>query len=200
MKFPNLGRPSRFLPAAGLIFLFNFVGFPAWGQEKTPSPTPDQKTEGEAPFKVDSRQPIQITSDRMLSEKQENMFVFLDNVVAVFGKSVMNSDRLEVYGEEDQSAVKEIVALGNVKIVTEKRVITSEKAVYYQDGQKIVFTGNPMVEENKNIIVGEKIEYFFEKEDIIVTGGKQQKAFVILYPKNKTEDEKGSPKEESKPE
>ena len=165
---------------AGLTLLLLVSIAPVWGQEETP----DKKTD-EVPFKIDSRQPIQITSEKMISEKRANMFVFLDNVVAVFGKTVMNSDRLEVYGGENQNSVKEIVAIGNVKIVTEKRIITSERAVFYQEGQRIVFTGKPMVEEDKNIIVGEKIEYFFEKEDMIVTGGKLQKAFVVLYPNTK---------------
>lgn len=176
---------------AGLILLLSVSTAPVWGQEETP----DKKTD-EAPFKVDPRQPIQITSERMISEKRENMFVFLDNVVAVFGKTVMNSDRLEVYGGENQNSVKEIVAIGNIKIVTEERIITSERAVYYQEGQRIVLTGNPMVEEDRNIIVGEKIEYFFEKEDIIVTGGKKQKAFVIPYPNSKNEGEKRSSEKE----
>lgn len=171
----------RFLP---FLILFLVPPWPLFAEEPV------------APFKVDSSRPIQITSDRMESAKKENMFVFLDHVVAVFGETVLNSDRLEVYGANDQKTVQEIVALGNVKIVTKERVITSEKAVYHQDDQKIVFTGNPMVEENKNIIVGEEIVYFFEKEDIIVNGGKQQKAFVILYPKSKKEEEKSGAKKE----
>ena len=67
--------------------------------------------------------------------------------------------------------VSRIEAIGDVKIEKEDGRATCEKAVYYQDQQKIVLTGNPVVWQRGNRVTGKTITMFLDDDRTIVEGG-----------------------------
>jgi lipopolysaccharide export system protein LptA len=82
------------------------------------------------------------------------------------------ADRMLVTYEKDTGNVVRIDSHGRVKVLKENRVITSEDAVYYADGERIVFTGEPRAVENENVVTGKVMTYFLNDDRFIVEESK----------------------------
>lgn len=87
---------------------------------------------------------ITITCDGPLEiDQQKGVAVFNENVVGVQTDRTLYADKVEVYFDQDQSKIKKMVCIGNVKIVQGENVSYSEMATYYGDEQRMVLTGRP---------------------------------------------------------
>lgn len=112
--------------------------------------------------------PITITSEALSSDKKANKAFFEGNVVARTEKMTLYSDRMTVYYTEGGGEVHRIEAEGNVRLVKDKQVITSGRALYLQSEQTVVFTENPKAVENGDVVIGTKMTYFVDEERSIV--------------------------------
>ncbi len=153
------------------IFLCLIAGLGVGGKAANaqPAPTSSEKTE--------------ITSERMTVRNKEHRAVFEGDVVLTRGALEVKSDVMVVFydtGEKDGAtgqsgsksvAVKRIEAMGNVKIKRAEGRATCEKAVFYQDGQKVVLTGNPVAWQRGNRVTGDKITLLLDEDRTIVEGG-----------------------------
>ena len=172
--------------------------------KQTPEPTPDStdeapskhfkkasddKTQLLKPKGLSSEQPVNITSDRLVADNQNQTVNFLGNVVARREDMIIFSDQLSaVYTE--QSKIEKIIARGNVKINQTDRTATCQEATFFQLRQQIVMTGKPKVWQGKNIITGDKIVIFIKEDRVEVEsnkqeGGKQGRVNAIIYPGGK---------------
>ncbi len=142
----------------------------------------------------DKNAPLEVTSNRMISDNKNNNITFLGAVIAIKGKLKVESDKMVVHTDESQSDVKNIIATGSVVITRGYKVATGEKAEYFADGQKIVLTGNPVLKDCNDTALGERIIYFFDREDMVIVGGKKARSKVVIHPKNKNK--KDCPEEE----
>lgn len=141
-------------------------------------------------------EPIQIVSDRLDAYNDRGLVVFSGNVVATQEDKIMKSDNLFLYykkreGESKKIGSKNIIkagelekieAKGNVRITQGERVVTGEKAIFYNDEQKIVVTGNPVMQEERNIIKGEKIVVLLEENRGIVESTPDSRVTATIYP------------------
>ena len=134
-----------------------------------PTPAPQAPT---APREDKPMVATEIESIRLNVENDgENAyFHFIDSVRLTATNMVVECDSLEVFAtrEAEQqsnigkfSAIKEIVASGNVRIVQEERTATCQKAVVKPNEERIVLSGNPVVVQPGGRIVtynpGDKI-------------------------------------------
>lgn len=80
--------------------------------------------------------------------------------------------------ENSKVRIEKIVATDSVVITRpDKGTATAEKAVYYQDSEKIVLTGNPVVRDSEMFEGGGNTIILFLKEDrYVVEGSKDEKA------------------------
>ncbi|MCK5308441.1 MAG: hypothetical protein KAJ73_07520, partial [Zetaproteobacteria bacterium] len=90
-------------------------------------PTLLSATEGEGGGEDES---TRITADRMDAVRGDNMVIFSGNVVVSQRDFTLHSNKLTVYYTPGGGEVREIVAVGGVRIVQPEREATSEKAVY----------------------------------------------------------------------
>ena len=88
--------------------------------------------------------------------------------------------------KEGGNEIREIVALGNVKIYEGDRLATGNKAVLDNREQKIILTGQPKVWQGKDMVSGEKITVFLNEDRSIVEGGPDRRVEVILHPKSES--------------
>lgn len=116
--------------------------------------------------------PIVIKSDRLTADNKNNTALFEGSVVANTPDIIMYSDKMLVYYERKTGNIKKIESEGNVKVIKDDRVIVSQKAVYYSDGEKVVFTGNPRAVEGENVVTGEVMTYFINDDRYFVEDGK----------------------------
>ena len=168
---------------AGLIIFvaWVFVTASASAQNETPLKEKSKK----------SKEPIEITSDRMRSENGGVKIVFSGNVVSYKGDLKITSDIMEIYNTEDKKETDEIVAIGNVVITRGTKRAIGDRAVYLDKLQKIILTGTPYATawEEGNMIEGREMIFLLEKDRFVVN----QRVRMKFYPK----DEKKDPKKKS---
>ena len=183
MLINNMKRKILLISLAVLVIVsFSQISVRGGEQEKE---TKNKKSE-----------PIHIVSDRLDAYNDRGLVVFSGNVVATQEDKIMKSDNLFLYykkreGESKKIGSKNIIkagelekveAKGNVRITQGERVVTGEKAIFYNDEQKIVVTGNPVMQEEKNIIKGEKIVVLLEENRGIVESTPGNRVTATIYP------------------
>lgn len=163
---------------------------------------------GSEKINPDRDKPINITSDRMEAYNEKRLVIFSGNAVAVQGDKTIKSDSIFLYYKKDPNetpsdtgnsvnkvesgdlgrqggSVEKIEAKGNVRITQEKKIVTGDYAVYYQDSQKIVMTGNAVMREGNNVIRGDKVDVFLDENRGVVESSAGKRVTATVYPETK---------------
>jgi lipopolysaccharide export system protein LptA len=175
-KRPAPGSRSPFSPSA--LKLFGLLMFCFFLLIETPL-----RAEVESKKAMDPKGPTVITASRLLADSNANTALFEGSVVAKNNEMTLYSDRMKVYYTKDNS-IERIDAGGNVKLVKDNRVVTSEEATYFASEQKIIFVGNPRAIEGQNVVIGSKMTYLIEEDRSIV---EESKVFLKQKPSAKKE-------------
>jgi len=142
-----------------------------------------------------------ITAKKMTVRNQDSQAVFEGAVVLTRGSLVVYSDRMVVMfrtqdpptsdhqkGHEavkgaapskgpdavpavSNRSVSRIEATGRVKIEKDSGSATCEKAIYYQDGDKIILTGDPVAWDKGTRVSGKQITMYLAEDRSVVEGG-----------------------------
>ncbi len=131
--------------------------------------------------------PIHFVSDRMIADNKNQWVHFIGNVTATRDKLIIHSDRLEVYRDIKLEKINRIEAIGRVDISRGATYATADKAIYYDDEQKIVLLGSPKAWENNNIVVGHKMNFYLDTDQLVVEGDSNRRVDVVLYPSKEAE-------------
>jgi lipopolysaccharide export system protein LptA len=142
-----------------------------------------------------SRAPIDITSDTVEADQKTNTVIFKGNVVAKQEDTTLYANTLTIVFDPNEKKLKEIIAVGNVKVVQLDRRATGQKATFDQDKSKVVLDGEAVVREGANVIRGERIIFYVDEEKSIVEGGKGGRVSTSITPPQKEEGEEKKPKE-----
>jgi lipopolysaccharide export system protein LptA len=149
---------------------------------------------GERAFKTDkgfgftaSRAPIDIASDTLEADQKQNKVTFKGNVVAKQEDVTLYANALVMIYDPDTKKLKEIIAIGNVKVVQLDRRATGQKATFDQDENKVVLDGDAVVREGTNVIRGERITFYVEEERSVVEPGRGGRVSTIITPPPKEE-------------
>ncbi len=123
-------------------------------------------------FEGDVRAEISVKSDDFVIECKK-MLVYYKNPPSQQQKA------------ESETKIDRIVATGDVRFSRgQGGVATAEKAVYYQEDEKIVLTGRPVVKQGKDSVEGDKITIFLEENRHIVESLGDKKVRAIIFPKS----------------
>jgi len=147
----------------------------AGAQSKKGEARIDEKLPKGAPgfgFSTNSRAPIDITSDTVEASQKENTVTFKGNVIAKQEDITLYANRVVVSYNPDTKKLKEIMAVGNVRIVQLDRRATGQKASFEQDANKVTLEGEAVLREGENVIRGERIIYYVDEGRSVVEGGK----------------------------
>ena len=86
---------------------------------------------------------------------------------------------------EDETKILKIIATGQVRISrAQGGLATSEKAVYYEDDEKIVLTGKPVVRQGNDFVEGDRITIFLKENRSVVESSLGKKVKAIIFPKS----------------
>jgi len=116
--------------------------------------------------------PIVITSERMTADNRAHTTLFEQSVVARTKDMVLYANSMLVHSDERSGDVTRIDATGDVRLVRDKRLVTSKEATYYAEGEKVIFTGSPKAVENGNVITGKKMTYLVDEDRFLVDDSK----------------------------
>ena len=193
----NRHRRMKFLIILFLLFLFS-ISAEAQGKK-------DVGKSGEKGLQTDrnfgftaSRAPIDITSDTVEADQKTNTVTFKGNVIAKQEDTTLYANTLTILYDPNTKKLKEIVAVGNVKVVQLDRRATGQKATFDQDKNKVVLDGEAVVREGTNVIRGERITFYVDEERSVVEPGKGGRVSTSITPPPKEEGEEKKPKEGKK--
>ncbi len=116
--------------------------------------------------------PIVVTSETLTADNNAHTALFERNVVAKTTDMTIYADTMLVYYRENSGDVTKIESTGNVRVLRNTRIITSQKAVYYADEDKVIFTGDPRAVDGENVVTGTKMTYFISDDRSFVENSK----------------------------
>lgn len=124
--------------------------------------------------KMPAKEPVIITSQTLTADNRAKTALFEGNVVAKRGDMTLFADKMTVYYSEEKggSNIRKIDAEGNVKLIKDKRIVTSKFATYFAEEEKVVFTGEPVASEQDNVVKGTKMIFFIKDDRSIVENSK----------------------------
>ncbi len=134
---------------------------------------------------------IHIKADKLISDKNAQFFEFIGNVTAKQENTIVTSDNLKVFYNNDlqqtdtiaanEESIKEIIATGNVKIRFDNRVAVTEQAVYNTEYRTLILTGkDSRVMTEESWITGEKITVNRDNGHITFERGKAGPVEAII--------------------
>jgi len=129
-----------------------------------------------------SRAPIDITSDSVEADQKKSTVTFKGNVVAIQEDKTLYANTLVILYDPNTKKLKEIIAIGNVKLVQLERRATGQKATFQPDENKAILEGEAVVREGENVIRGERIIFYVDEERSIVEGGKGSRVNTRITP------------------
>jgi len=140
-----------------------------------------------------------IKSNTLEIDNKQKIVTFTGNVYAQRDSFTVNCKKMLLYyhdqnpgkkpGKENMK-IKKIVATGKVRIIRQDGgVAMAERAVYFQEDEKVVLTGHPVIKQGNDFVEGSKITLFLKEKRSIVEGSARKKVRAVLSPRSK----KGSP-------
>ena len=128
--------------------------------------------------------PINITSQSMMLEKNKNMVVFEGDVKAVKDDMTINSDKLIVYYGKGRE-IEKMKAMGMVRIEKDDGMATADVADFFNKEEKLILTGEPRFTQGPNSVEGEKITIYLNNGKVLVEGGNKRKVNARFIPEEK---------------
>jgi len=137
--------------------------------------------------------PILVEADRMVSRQQQETVLFTGHVEAKQGELVIHADEMTVHYEAQDAKqisgdtaqkIKKIMARGNVKIVKQGLVSTSDTMEFYALERKVILSGRAKAWQEKNMVTGDTIVlYLDEGKSVVESDGKTtERVKAFIYP------------------
>ncbi|MBW1988534.1 MAG: hypothetical protein JRI97_03215 [Deltaproteobacteria bacterium] len=146
----------------------------------------------EAPVLFDSRKgPVNITSQRLVVDNQENWAEFSGQVRAVQADTEVTCETLRIWyksgggGEHGQEArsIDRVVAKGKVRIASPRVTATARKAVYQAESGSLLLSGHPVLQSGENRVSGSKITLTGEGR-VVVESAKDAPVKARFFPES----------------
>ena len=125
--------------------------------------------------------PVTFSADELIGDESSKSAEFIGNVKVVRGEYTLTSDRLKIFFDElkkkangnnySRGKIKEIIAVGNVRILSNELTASADRAIYDRITRTLVLSGKSTeVNRNGQSVKGEQITVFIDTERIEVTG------------------------------
>ena len=131
-----------------------------------------------------SAKQIKIISDKLEVIRTENISIFSGNVYALEDNLKIWSEKLIMTSSKDEKEIKEINALGDVKIVREELSINGDKALYDPIQHKLFVFGNVEVLQNQSIVLCDKIIVDLENSSSIMSSDSNKRVEALIINEN----------------
>ena len=141
-------------------------------------------------FDTESRAPIDISSDTVEGDQKQNTVTFKGNVIAKQENTTVYANLLVITYDPENKGVKQIVASGNVKVVSLDRRASGQRVIFLQNEKKVILEGDAVIREGENVVRGERVIYYMEEERSVVEAGKGGRVTTTIVPPKKEETKK----------
>ena len=141
-------------------------------------------------------QPITVSARTLEYDYKQNVVVYRGDVQAAQGDVQLHSDELTirlVRADAGTNApvaapslggrvqLREIIAVGNVRIDQGTRWATGGRAVFDQEKRVLLLTDDPVLHDGPNQITGERVVVYLDEDRSVVEGG-EKRVKAVLFP------------------
>lgn len=134
-----------------------------------------------------SNEPIVVHSDQLEFDYQANKVIYRGSVNVVQGDLKIDCKELLVNlarsGDQDNLALQEVVAIGDVVITQGTRTATGGRAIFDQQKRQITLLENPVLHDGPNEVTGDRLVVYMDEGRSIVESSPNKRVSAILYPK-----------------
>jgi lipopolysaccharide export system protein LptA len=123
--------------------------------------------------------PIQIKSDSLNLDYKANSVEFTGSVHAEQSGTTLTSKSLKVIYGDKFGNIKEVVALGDVKMTQGGRWATGQRAVLDEVKHTVEMTGQPVIHDGPDQVAGRRIIIYLDSEKSFVEG-----ATAVIFPRS----------------
>ncbi|NAX22126.1 lipopolysaccharide transport periplasmic protein LptA [Vibrio sp. V39_P1S14PM300] len=138
---------------------------------------------------TDQDQPIYIDSDSQQLDMQSNKVTFIGDVKLKQGSININADKVIVYRNPDDGAIKEIEGYGNLATFSQltddgKTLYGEAKELYYKMADdQLTMINQALLRQDDSEIRGKKIRYKISSQKLIADGNQSgERVSTILQP------------------
>jgi len=133
--------------------------------------------------------PIEITSDKLVTDNQNRSALFSGNVTAVQGGTKLTADELTIVYKSKSSGestatndIERLEAKGHVRIEFDNKLAVSNQAVYTIEERKLVLEGpGSKVISDQDEITGTKITFYRNDGRMSLEGDGQNKVKAVIH-------------------
>jgi lipopolysaccharide export system protein LptA len=146
--------------------------------------------------------PVTVTAKTLEYDYRNNVVTYRGDVEAAQGEVRLRSDELTVRlvgtrpggggraaegsdgdpgGSGDKMTLREVVAIGHVRIDQGTRWATGGRAVFDQDKRIFLLTDHPVLHDGPNEVAGDRVVVYLDEDRSVVEGG-QRRVKAVLYP------------------
>jgi lipopolysaccharide export system protein LptA len=133
-----------------------------------------------------SNEPIVVRSDQLEFDYQANKVIYRGSVNVVQGELKIDCKELLVNlarsGDQDNLALREVVAVGDVVITQGTRTATGGRAIFDQQKRQITLLENPVLHDGPNEVTGERLVVYMDEGRSVVESSPKKRVSAILYP------------------
>jgi lipopolysaccharide export system protein LptA len=148
------------------------------------TPARDAKAEGDQTpfgmmkFSADSG-PIQIKADSLNLDYKNNTVEFTGTVHAIQSGTTLTSKALKVIYGQKFGDIKQVIALGDVKLSQGGRWATGQRAVLDEVKHTVEMTGQPVIHDGPDSVAGRRIIIYLDSEKSVV-----EDAQAVIFPRD----------------
>ena len=124
---------------------------------------------------------VEIEADALSIFGDENYSVFEGKVKAKYMNSIIKSDKMVVYFNNDKK-IKEIVCEDNVHMSNDNITSISERAKVEVENRVIYLTGDVKVWQKDNYLEAEEIIIYYGSNRVVVNKSKDKRVLIIFKP------------------
>lgn len=147
------------------------------------------------------QEPISIDANQMEVRDKDKMAIFTGKVVAIQGKTRMETEQMKVFYEDNKTAplpdaaptpvtnqagmgdrkVKRIEVNGAVKVIQEGQVASGNSGVYDLPTSQITLTGDVVLVQNGNVVHGNQLVVNTKTQEsrVLSSGSNRVRALII---------------------
>lgn len=126
-------------------------------------------------LEIDGKQSIVIvTFIGDVDAKGDDFAIKCQKMIVYYNNNASGND-----SGKDKSSIEKIIATGSVKFSQPDGVLAmAEKAIVYQNDEKVVLTGSPKVKQENYFVQGSRIVLFLKEKHHVVEGPVK----AVIYP------------------
>jgi lipopolysaccharide export system protein LptA len=122
--------------------------------------------------------PIQIKANSLSLDYKDNSVMFTGAVHAVQSGTTLTSNSLKVIYGEKFGDIKQVIALGDVRMSQGGRWATGQRAVLDEVKHTVEMTGAPVIHDGPDQVAGRRIIIYLDSEKSFVEG-----ANAVIFPR-----------------